>query len=285
MTIGESYRSFLLELKNIYDPSEASNITDMVFEGIAGVTRSGLIKDPTSLLNSGTESELAAALAAIKEHKPVQYVLGEAWFYKMKLKVSPAVLIPRPETEELVEIILNNLKQKPAATVLDIGTGSGCIVIALKKNSAGINATAIDVSSDALIIAKTNALEQEVGINFLQLNFLDEAALDILPVFDMIVSNPPYIPEAEKEILDKNVTNYEPHLALFVDNTDALIFYRKIALFAELHLAKEGMIFMETHEAFAEQAASLFVPENYSVEIKVDMNGKQRMLVVTRRYR
>ncbi len=285
MTASESYRYFLNELKRIYSSSEAATITDMVFEKVAGLTRSGLIKDPSILLDAVITKNLDHSLLELKDHKPVQYVLGEAWFYQMKLKVSPAVLIPRPETEELVASVIDHLKDNPAASLLDIGTGSGCIVIAIKKNAPGIKSLAIDVSKEALDIATCNATEQNTGIEFVQMDFLNETAWASLPMFNVIVSNPPYIPKGEKELLDKNVTAFEPHLALFVEDDDALIFYEKIALFGETHLSAGGKIFMETHETFAEQASALFNNETYMAEIKNDMNGKQRMVIATLRSR
>jgi release factor glutamine methyltransferase len=280
MTVNELYRSFLSELENIYDSSEAANISSMVFEKIAGITRPAMIKDPKHVLNKETIARLDDSLAALKMHKPVQYVTGEAWFFKMKLKVSPAVLIPRPETEELADLVIGHLKDKQAATILDIGTGSGCIAIAIKKNIPASRVTAIDISNEALIIAKENSLEQGTDIDFIKLDFLDETTWRSLPLFDVIVSNPPYIPENEKQILDKNVSEFEPHTALFVENGRPLIFYEKIAAFSKAHLTENGKIFLETHEQFAEQTAALFNSDPYSAEIRKDLFEKQRMVMV-----
>jgi len=284
MTVNEQYRRFLTELGDIYDAPEAANISSMAFESIAGITRSGIIKEPDRILDESISAKLNACLIKLKTHEPVQYVIGESWFYNMKLKVSPAVLIPRPETEELVEAVISYSTGKTDLSILDIGTGSGCIAIALKKNIPLSVVTAIDISVDALNIAKENAAAQKTNINFIQLDFLDEKKWPLLPSFDIIVSNPPYIPAAEKEILNKNVTAFEPHLALFVENNRPLIFYEKIAAFGRMHLKESGKIFMETHEDLAEETAALFNNEYYSGVIKKDMQEKQRMVMATRHY-
>jgi release factor glutamine methyltransferase len=212
------------------------------------------------------------------QHKPIQYVLGETWFYNMKLKINEHVLIPRPETEELVQLLLNE-SSYGTVKVLDIGTGSGCIAVAVKKNMPDAIVTAIDVSDDALLVAKENAANQNTEIQFLQVDFLDEKQWTTLPKFDIIISNPPYIPVNEKEQLDINVTAFEPHQALFVPDNSPLLFYKKIAEFASTHLNPSGKIFMETHEDFASQTASLFLQDYKQVTVKKDIFGKERMVV------
>ncbi len=285
MTVNEQYRSILIELEQIYERTEAANISYLVFEYLTGITRQGLIKDPGKIIDKKTEELFAACVLQLKMHKPVQYVIGEAWFYKMKLKVSPAVLIPRPETEELVDILISHIRDKTSLALIDIGTGSGCIAIAIKKNLPEIQVTAIDVSVDALDIAKENSTAQQTDIQFIQTDFLDEETWKLLPLFDVIVSNPPYIPENEKPVLDKNVVAFEPHLALFVENNRPLLFYEKIAAFGKTHLNKGGIIFLETHEQFAEETAALFNNELYTAEIKKDLFEKQRMVIAIRRSR
>ncbi len=281
MVLQKLYRHFLTSLKEIYSDSEAGIITDWVFETVANCTKTDVLINPQQQLNNETIQPLNNALKKLLHHMPVQYVLGEAWFYKMKLKVSPSVLIPRPETEELVLEITNHLSEHTAANALDIGTGSGCIAIALKKNVPQITITAIDKSSEALQIAFENASIQETPITFLSLDFLEENSWKGLSKFDIIVSNPPYIPFNEKQLMDKNVTAHEPHIALFVPTESPLIFYEKIALFGKTHLNKRGKIFMETHEAFAGEVSLLFEKNNYKSNIKKDMYGKQRMVIAT----
>lgn len=281
MTIKEQYRFFLQQLQTIYNLNEATVMTDWVFESLAGIERFDVIKNPAFPLSTIKQEALKNALTALLQHKPVQYVLGEAWFYNMKLKVNEQVLIPRPETEELVQLVLSAASILPTAapTILDIGTGSGCIPIAIKKNMPASIVTAIDVSKGALLVAKENAATQQTDIGFLQVDFLDEAQWSTLPKFDIIISNPPYIPINEKEKMDINVTAFEPYQALFVPNNSPLLFYEKIATFGKTHLNTGGKVFMETHEDYAKETADLFAQFYSEVAIKKDIFGKERMVV------
>jgi len=200
----------------------------------------------------------------------------------MKIQVNEHVLIPRPETEELVEQLIKDRKSKltdPA--ILDIGTGSGCIPIAIKKNLPASKLTAIDVSKDALLLAKENATLHNTHISFTELDFLDETNWPALGLFDIIISNPPYIPINEKEKLAKHVSDFEPHLALFVPDRSPLIFYEKIAAFGRDHLLPNGKIYLETHEDHAKETADLFHNIYQTVMIKKDMYGKERMIIIT----
>ena len=283
MTIREQYRFFLQKLQIIYNLNEATVITNWVFESLAAITRFDVIKNPDQHLSAVNSDQLNNALNALLLHKPVQYVLSEAWFCNTKLKVNEHVLIPRPETEELVQLLLNEVVEIKNTTpaILDIGTGSGCIVIAIKKNIPSANITAIDVSGQALKIAEENAVNQQTAIQFLRVDFLDETQWPALPIFDFIISNPPYIPINQKDKLDRNVTAFEPHQALFVPDNSPLLFFEKIAAFGKTHLNINGKIFMETHEDYAKETATLFSQFYKEVIIKKDIFGKQRMVVAT----
>lgn len=283
MTIKKQYHFFLQELKAIYSLSEATIVTDWVFESIAGIQRFDVVKEPEKLLNAAITEQLQIALADLLLHKPIQYVTGEAWFYNLKLCVNEHVLIPRPETEELVELVLASsiARFNPSPAILDIGTGSGCIAIAIKKNLPAAVVTAIDVSRQSLYIAAINAATYEAGIEFINIDFLAEVQWAQLLMFDIIISNPPYIPVNEKENLDTNVSAYEPHQALFVPNNAPLLFYEKIAAFGIKHLNPNGQIFMETHEDFAKETALLFNKNYKDVSIKKDFFGKERMVIAT----
>ncbi len=283
MTNKQHYRIFLLQLQAIYNLNEATIITDWVLESLAGIKRFDVVKDPEKLPPDSISQKLKVALEELLLHKPVQYVTGEAWFYNMKLKVDKSVLIPRPETEELVKLVLDTVKDEKslAPSIIDIGTGSGCIAIAIKKNLSAANVAAIDVSESALAIAKDNSAVQRTAIQFLKVDFLEESQWASLPKYDVIVSNPPYIPMDEKEKLDKNVTAFEPHQALFVPDQSPLLFYVKIAAFASAHLNPNGKIFMEVHENFAKEAAALFTKNFSEANIKKDIFGKERMVMVT----
>jgi release factor glutamine methyltransferase len=282
MTIKEKYKHYSALLKTIYNDGEAIAITNIIFEHFVKLNKSKLLLRGHEKLSDEILSALNIALARLLTHEPVQYITKEAWFYNLKLYVTNDVLIPRPETEELVHEAIAFLKTKSGGNVLDIGTGSGCIPISIKKNIPNTSVMAIDLSEAALTVAKENALTNNVEIKLKKINFLEENNYAAFESFDVIISNPPYIPEDEKNILDKNVTAYEPHLALFVPQNDALIFYKKILSFAENHLNKNGRIFLETHENLAKETAAIFVEKNYFTEIKKDMQGKERMLIIYR---
>lgn len=281
MTANELNRQFLKELASIYNRHEAANITSMVLEHMAGINKSALIREPEQPVAEEIKNKLFESLVLLKKNMPVQYVLGEAWFYHLKFKVTPAVLIPRPETEELVTEVIQAANKKNGAVILDIGTGSGCIPIAIKKNVPHCNITAIDSSSEALMIAKENAKNNEAEIDFEKIDFLS-TAVNNLPAFDIIVSNPPYIPLREIKKMDKNVTEYEPHKALFVNNEQPFIFYEHIACFAKDHLKEKGSICLETHEDYAQEVLALFPSEQYAGVIKKDIFGKERMVIINR---
>ncbi len=282
MTAIEIYQLYLNELMTIYPKSEAENIRNRTFESLASMSRSELIKNPAKILTPEISKALLDGLAQLKQQKPLQYLLGESWFYKLPFKVSPAVLIPRPETEELVELAIDFLKKEGIGKkVLDIGTGSGCIPISIKKNIEASDMTSIDISAEALAIAKENALTHATEINFQQCDFLEEENWERLDKYEVIISNPPYIPEEEKNLLDKNVTMFEPHIALFVEDKHPLIFYEKIADFGKNHLAKNGIILLETHENYADKVADLFNDKGYMSTIKKDMYDKKRMVIAT----
>lgn len=280
MTLSLYNTHFREQLQSIYSKNEAGIITQWVWESLAGISESDLLKNDGGEISEPDRLSLDVALNQLLLHKPVQYVTGDCWFYKMNLKVNEDVLIPRPETEELVELIIkeNEIRKKENLSILDIGTGSGCIAIALKKHLPFASITAIDSSSAALNVAKNNAAVQETEITFIQFDFLDEQQWTLLPVFDIIVSNPPYIPINEMDKLDINVTAFEPPTALFVPNENPLLFYEKIAAFKNDHLNTGGKIFMETHESYARETAVLFEDANAGTLMLKDISGKDRMI-------
>jgi len=280
MNLKEAYRNYLSRLQPIYGPIEAAMVTDWVFEYLLQLKKADVVKDPDRKVNKLSQQKIDKALAQLLQHKPIQYVLGEAWFYKMQFKVNKHVLIPRPETEELVKLTVDSCPLT-GVSILDIGTGSGCIAISLKKNISSADVTAIEISTAALNIAKKNATTYNADINFIRLDFLDETKWKKLPAFDIIASNPPYIPIAEKIKLDKNVTEYEPGSALFVPDESPLLFYDKIARFGKTHLNENGKILVEMHEDFGKETAALFKKHYQRVEIKKDIFGKDRMLIVS----
>jgi len=287
MTTAAVYNDFKNQLKTIYEDREAENIFDWVFENVTGFKKWQRRENQDKELSKTDFEKLKNHLVELLEHKPVQYVLNEAWFYKRKFYVNENVLIPRPETEELVEWIireaLSSLTPRasnpiPQLQIIDIGTGSGCISVSLKKELPGVNVTAIDVSEKALLVAKKNAVDFDAVIDFLQIDFLNENEWKILSLYDNIISNPPYIPINEKEVLAKNVTDFEPEVALFVENNDPSIFYKKIAEFAKSHLKENGNIYVEVHEEYAKEVGNIFENAGFKSKIKKDIYGKERMV-------
>jgi len=265
MTIHEASRQLLFQLYHIYDQQEAGNIADCVMEHLTGWKKIERMLNKGVKMSPAMEAQLEKYTAALANHTPVQYVLHEAWFCGLKLYVDENVLIPRPETEELVEWIVGNNQHKNVS-ILDIGTGSGCIAIALKKKLPGAHVYACDISEKALQVATKNAEQNNTDIKFIHADILHNA--EKLPSVDIIVSNPPYIPVSEKKEMNKNVVDHEPHLALFVEDSDPLIFYRAIKNI------NASVYYFETHENLATEVAALFS----KAEIKKDMQGKERMI-------
>ncbi len=277
MTIKELYRKYLLELQKIYTPGEAASITAIIFQHFGGLSRSDIIMEPGTKPAEKLVGLLNSSLDKLLIHTPVQYITGETEFCGLTLKVSPAVLIPRPETEELVRAALQLLGTKEA--VLDIGTGSGCIPVAIKFKNQDAVITALDISHAAVSVARENAQDHNTQIEFIVMDFLDEDNWSQLGMYDLLTSNPPYIPWSELPSMQKNVTEFEPGVALFVDNDMPIVFYEKLAAFGKQHLREGGKILVETHERFANQVLSHFNDNGYHGKTMKDLHGKDRMVL------
>ncbi len=281
MTIHLAYKQLLAQLYEVYDNREAANIADMVIEHVTGQRKIERIVYKDLPVNEQQQVQLEKFAGQLLQHRPVQYVLGEAWFMKMKLRVNESVLIPRPETEELAEWIINDIKKSgnKEVSLFDIGTGSGCIPIAVRKKIPEVAVSAIDVSDDALQVAILNSIEQNVLVDFLHLDFLNEEEWNRLGKYNIIVSNPPYIKQSEEARMQNNVLKYEPHVALFVPDEDALIFYKAIVKFSTVHLKPGGSVYVEINEALGEDVVKLFKENDFQeVVLKKDMQGKDRMV-------
>ena len=284
MTIHLAYQQLLIHLYEIYDSREAANIADMVIEHVTGQRKIDRIVYKDLPVTEDQQKQLKKMVNELCDNRPVQYVLGEAWFMDLKLLVNESVLIPRPETEELVGWILTDIKQSgnKKISLIDIGTGSGCIPISVKKKIPEATVAAIDVSDNALQAAKINAVQQKASIDFLQLDFLTENEWNQLGKYDIIVSNPPYVRQSEEAAMGNNVIKHEPHLALFVPDEDALIFYEKIAKFSQKHLVPGGSVYVEVNEALGQEVARLFKKQEFNnIILKKDMQGKDRMVKAT----
>ena len=263
------------KLESIYDARETASLVQMLFEEFHSWTRSEMILNADQRLGESELLRYHFALKRLLQGEPIQYVLGFGHFLDMKLHTTAAALIPRPETEELVRLIVDT-NTLPNPTILDIGTGSGCIAIALKKLITGAHVQALDVSQEALELASTNADEQGSLIDFIQLDILKHAPAD---TFDIVVSNPPYIPHAEEYTMSERVTKYEPHVALFTHDSDPWIFYRRLMHLTPNILAPAGTVFCEIHENSAPDLLQLAL--DYSITtpvIHTDMQGKNRMI-------
>ena len=277
MNIQEAYLLVKRRLVILYDTREAENIADMLIEFCTEITRTERIITKNKLLSIDHEQLLIKSIDRLINHEPIQYIIEKAWFYRHEFKVNKNVLIPRPETEELIQhIIKNNSSENPS--IIDIGTGSGCIAISLKKNIT-CQVAAIDISEQALSIADYNANKLEADITFKSINFLDESKWNSLGYYDIIVSNPPYIKNKEQSEMHKNVLEYEPHLALFVEDDDPLLFYRKIAMFGKSNLNPNGYIYVEINESLGEETTNLFQEYQYNTAIYKDLQGKERIIV------
>jgi release factor glutamine methyltransferase len=282
MNSKEIYRKFLIDLQNIYGLDEATVITDWVFEHVAGLKKTDLIKNPLQQVPATVQKKLADKKDELLRNKPVQYVIGQTDFCGLTFQVSDKVLIPRPETEELTMHIINQWQfETKQVSVLDVGTGSGCIAITIKKKLPSTKVMAIDASYDALEIAHKNAQKNKTNVQINLFDFLDESRWSELLLFDIIVSNPPYIPLHEKQKMAKNVVDNEPHQALFVPNENPLLFYEKIAKFGRSHLNYNGKVYVETHEDYANEVAALFKTTYKNVLVKRDMFGKERMVIAS----
>ena len=289
MVIKELKTHFFVALKNIQDEQEIESFFFILTEYLHNLKRVDVALNPNFELSDAEVEKWNAILAQLQQEKPIQYITGEAWFYGLKFEVNENTLIPRPETEELVEWILNSpiTKHPSPINILDIGTGTGCIPISLKSNLPQANVSAIDVSEKALEVAKRNAVSNKVEINFIQTNILEVEDLSQLQSsithhpssYNIIVSNPPYVRNLEKEEIKKNVLDYEPHLALFVEDTDALLFYRKIAQLALKNLTPNGLLFFEINQYLGKETVELLENLGFkNIELKKDMYGNDRMI-------
>lgn len=277
----KTYKStFLQELSPLYDEKEIESFFYIILESFHNKKRIDLALNPEMEMDAVQLLRWESVLADLKKEKPIQYILGETEFYGLPFLVNENTLIPRPETEELVEWILESTKYEEQSTklnVLDIGTGSGCIAISLAKNLPSAQVSAIDVSEKALATAHKNAEINKVDVNFILKNILETEVLD--EKYDIIVSNPPYVRNLEKEEIKPNVLEYEPHLALFVEDNDALLFYRKIAELAKKNLSENGKLYFEINQYLGKETVELLEEMGFkNIVLKKDIYGNDRMI-------
>lgn len=279
MTLSELQKVYRENLEPLYGGNEARAITRLVFEKILDANSTLLLLDRFRIVTVAQKEQLEKILSRLLTGEPVQYVLGEADFLGLKFLVNPHVLIPRPETEELVYWMLNDLKERKPLhriRIVDMGTGSGCIPISLAVNYPEGMVEGIDISEDALQVAMANNRLHQTAVQFRYADILEEELS--VNAYDIIVSNPPYITESEKDTLAVNVLNYEPHQALFAPH-DGLLFYRAIAKNAINALRPDGILYVEIHEGKGEEVTQLFHQAGFNkIELRKDINGKDRLV-------
>ena len=265
-------------LQALYLPDEVRSLTRMLIEHVCGFPLHQQLLCKDTQLSRMQKSRIMASVQRLAESEPVQYVLGETLFHGWPFEVNTSTLIPRPETEELVALILQRVTA-PGQRVLDIGTGSGCIAVTLAKCLPEAEVTAIDISGEALATAGRNARRNGVTVQFLQADILLSAPADGFPAFDLMVSNPPYVRESEKAAMRPNVLNHEPHQALFVPDDDPLLFYRRIADVAQEKLADDGALFFEINEACGAVTVEMLRGKGFrTVTLSHDLSGRDRFI-------
>lgn len=271
------YRTYFLEhLIPIYDQEEARNFFYLILQDLKGLSKIDVALNPEIEFTKEEKDKLDDYLEKLKKHQPIQYLLGATEFYGLTFEVNPNVLIPRPETEELVDWIIAENQDKPQLTILDIGTGSGCIAISLAKHLKAA-VTAFDISDQALITAQTNADKNQTFVHFVEFDILND--LWEGDSFDCIVSNPPYVKESEKTQMKANVLEYEPTLALFVPDENALVFYEKIADFARENLNPDGQLFFEINQYLGAEVIAMLKEKGFKeIQLKKDIYENDRMV-------
>ena len=267
-------------LRDLYPSSEVSSLVRLIMERVCNIQPHHFLFCKDKELPESEKSRIHDIAERLKQMEPIQYILGTADFYSLQFEVDPSVLIPRPETEELVEqVILDNADQK--IKILDIGTGSGCIAVTLRKHLKKASVIATDISAEALATARRNAKRNNTTVTFIQTDILDpeKAEMDIPFILDVIVSNPPYIKEEEKKDMERNVLDYEPHLALFVPDNDPLLYYWHIAHFGKKKLRRNGHLYFEINAACGNMVVEMLEEEGYkNIELIQDLSGRDRII-------
>lgn len=276
-TIFEISKLIKAKLTNLYASSEVDSFIFMIYEEVLGISSAKVLAFPEQSLSNEEVIRVEEIILRLSKSEPIQYIFGKGYFYDLCFKVTKSVLIPRPETEELVHWILTDFGNDPIR-VVDVGTGSGAIPIALAKNRNAWQMHALDVSPEAIEVARENARENKVKVDFHEINILKES-LPTGRLFDVVVSNPPYVTESEKTLMQANVLNFEPHLALFVDDNLPLLFYERIAHLAKEQLATKGFLFFEINEQFGTETINMLEKLGFErIELRKDLSGKDRMI-------
>ena len=281
-TITVFYTNIVLQLRVLYPVEEARSMADRLFEHFLSLSPAQRVLSGSNSVGDDDIAAIQQSVHRLLHQEPLQYVLGKAYFLDMEFDVDPSVLIPRPETEELVSLIFESFSKKAPDSqtqFLDIGTGSGCIAVGLKHNFPNSRVSALDISAKALAIATNNAAKNKAEIDFIQADILDTTQWHLLPECNLIVSNPPYVTHAEQQFMLPNVLEHEPHTALFVPDNDPLLFYSAIIAFAKIKLRSNGSLWFEINEMFGKELNDMAIAQGFTeVNIIFDFRGKSRFL-------
>ena len=278
MTTRQIINEVRLQLAGKYPEREIESFVRILFKRYVALVSLPMIYDVE--LSPDVERQMLSAVNELKNYCPIQYILGETEFYGLPLEVTPDVLIPRPETEELVDWIVRKYDKSMPLSIVDIGAGSGCIAVSLKSNFHNATVWAIDVSKAALTVGKRNAAKNNVEVNFLLKDALNDDMMGFeRDSLDVLVSNPPYVTSSDAQQMQPNVLDYEPYIALFTPENDPLVFFKRISAFGKKSLKEGGRIFFEINEAFHEEVADILKQHDYSdISLRRDINGKWRMI-------
>lgn len=280
MTIIEASKYIRHKLKDLYPLQEIDAFTGIIFNHVINYKRLDIHLNAQTSILPDHQLQIYDIIHQLESYRPIQYILGTTEFYGLNFMVNKSVLIPRPETEELVDWIINDYKGL-SPKIIDIGTGSGCIPVSLAKNLPGSLITGVDISLEALEVAKENALLNDVQVKFLPLDILGNHFPEF-SLFNVIVSNPPYVTVHQKDRMNSNVLDFEPHLALFVPEIDPLIFYKAIALFANKYLLENGNLYFEINEELFQETSDAIKELGFTTELRKDIHGRYRMLKAKR---
>ena len=277
----ETIKHIKTSLVGIYPDSEIKGIIRLIMEQICDLQPHQYLINLDIQLSEEKRKTIFEVIERLRTKEPIQYILGTAYFYSLPFEVNPSVLIPRPETEELVDRIIADNNSSIKKNILDIGTGSGCIAITLQKKLETAHVYAVDISAEALNVAKRNAINNQVNVTFIQTDILqpEKVKKDLSCTFDIIVSNPPYIKQEEKKEMDRNVLDFEPHLALFVPDHDPLLFYRHIAELGKEKLNENGLLYFEINATCGEITCQMLQEKGYhKIQLIKDLSGKDRII-------
>jgi release factor glutamine methyltransferase len=279
MTIKETNIQIRNELSGMYPENEIKGLVKIIFSDLLHLPTIDILREPDKELSLAETEKIREVIGRLKTHEPIQYIIGKTEFYGLSFMLNPNVLIPRPETEEIVDLIIKDNIAQAGLKIIDIGTGSGCIAVSLAKHLIEAKIFALDISKAALSVAESNSKLNDVQITFIQGDIFGKLPLLFDERFDLIVSNPPYVTDQEREEMERNVLDYEPQSALFVDNDKPLSFYKAIAFFARHHLKKEGLLYFEINERFGADIHGMLAEKGFkNISVFKDINGKDRMV-------